>query len=231
MIDVFKTIKIEILKQFYNRGISLDGFFFSRKQCQEYFKNMTNNSSLGNRPIDYATKDIKIIDLLNSVIEKYIEKDSTILELGSNCGANLNGLSKIGYTNLSGIEINQNAIDEMRTSFPGLKANVTCSELESALPKIKDNSFDLVFSMAVLLHIHPSSHSIFKDMVRISRGYICVIESERFFDNHIFPRNYKKVFEGLGCKQIMKKIVISPKTYPELNQYFGYTIRLFKKGI
>lgn len=100
------------------------------------------------------------------------------MELGCNCGVNLNGLHNVGYRRLAGIEMNANALAEMGRSFPDLEriAEISLGTLEDLLPKIPSKSVDVVFSMGVLMHVHPKSHLIFSEMVRIARRYVAIIE-------------------------------------------------------
>jgi len=220
---------VSVLQWFNEHGIWIPGVYLSMPQCQALWKSKNNELHDGNSPNDYATKSTKIVNLMWSVVSKYVHSTDSILELGSNCGVNLNGLNQFGYTNLHGIEINKNAINEMNVSFPNLKAYFINASLENGLPSLPRNTFDLVFSMAVLLHIHPSSNHIFKDIVRVSKKYILTIEGEEYNCKYVFPRNYKRVFEQLECIQI-EQIIITKETHPELKQYWGYTLRLFEKN-
>jgi len=53
------------------------------------------------------------------------------------------------------------------------------------------------------MHIHPSgADSLFRNMARISRRYVCTIENETARTVYIFPRNYREIFESLGMKEI-----------------------------
>ena len=67
------------------------------------------------------------------------------------------------------------------------------------IKKIPDNSFDVVFSIAVLIHIDPEFFSFFADMVRISKKYIAIFTAE---NGAPFPYNFRKIFTDLGCKEI-----------------------------
>ena len=211
---------ISVLQWFNEHGIWIPGFYMSKGQCHTLWKNQTNESINGNRPENYAHKDLSMIKCMVDCIEPYMQKNYSILELGSNCGVNLNLLSSHDYSNLNGIEINPFAIEEMRKSFPLLKANIANISLEDGLKHIPESSFDLVFSMAVLIHIHPCSNFIFDEIARISKKYLCIVEGENFNCKYIFPRNYKRVFESRGYEQIK---------YIEKMPDANYTLRLFKK--
>jgi len=222
--NIDKRINTFISKAFLQRmhenGMTLPFYFKTKDGCQEHWKLKSNELHDGNRPIDYAMKDTSMVEAFSFAISPYIDKDSSILELGSNCGVNLNHLFVLGYTDLYGIEINPIAILQMKQSFHELNANIFNSSLEEALPAIPNNSYDLIFSMAVLLHIHPDSNFIFNEIARISRKYICTIEGENSYCPWCFPRNYKRIFESRRFKQIFE-IEKMPKA--------SYTMRIFKK--
>ena len=209
------------LQRMHENESTLPFYFKTKVGCQEHWKAKSNELHDGNRPIDYAMKDIMMVAMFSSVLGHYIERNSSILELGSNCGVNLNYLSNVEYTYLSGIEINKNAIAQMKQSFPELKATIFNSSLEEQLISILDNSYDFVFSMAVLLHIHPDSNFIFDEIARISRRYVCTIEGENNYCPWCFPRNYKRVFENHGFKQAF--MIESMPSKPT------YTMRVFRK--
>ena len=73
---------------------------------------------------------------------------------------------------------------------------------EDIIGKFEDNEFDIVFTMAVLEHIHTDSEWIFTEMARITKTHLITIEDERGISWRHFPRDYKKVFEQLGLVQI-----------------------------
>lgn len=75
--------------------------------------------------------------------------------------------------------------------------------------------------MAVLEHIHFDSDWIFAELVRIA-PLIITIEDEVDISTRHFPRNYQKVFEPLG----MRQVDFDPNV-PGLHDYFKY--RAFRR--
>ena len=120
----------------------------------------------------------------------------------------------LGYKKLNGIEINPVAIQQMLTSFPRLEKAVSISNTDvfSGLKAMKDKSFDLVFTMGVAMHIHPSDNEIFKEMIRVGRKFVCTFEPESANSNYVFSRNYDRVFSKLGAKQIKSSVFRSDLT-------------------
>lgn len=144
-------------------------------------------------------------DTLVNIIERLpMDKAARILEIGCNAGRNLEGLRLAGYENLWGIEISERAIELMRRHYPGLNhAKIRIAPVENVIEDGVSDFFNLVFTMAVLQHIHPSSEWVFAEMARITR-FLITIEDEYTRGWRHKPRNYERVFSKLGMEQIGK---------------------------
>lgn len=212
---------IEKIRHIYNR---LTYNPKTRSELHEYWKKPKDSDSFNN-PHRYLTRSDRSIFLVE-LFNKYFNKDGIILEIGCNVGRNLNYLFENGYTNLSGIEINEKAVELLKETYPEMAsvANIYNNPVEEVIKELKENQYDVVFTMAVLEHIHTDSEWIFQEMVRISSKYIVTIEDENGYSDRHFPRNYKEIFEPLGMKEIE---VITCKDIPGLgNDFFA---RVFKK--
>ena len=118
---------------------------------------------------------------------KDIPKTAKILEVGCNIGYNLKSLRDLGFSNLHGIDISPYAVEEANKTFPFLKVSEG-SALE--LPFL-DNSFDVIFTCGVLIHIHPNElKTVMKEINRCSSKYILGNECCNF--DKIEPTNYGK---------------------------------------
>lgn len=183
-----------------------------------------------NNPYDYAHKDPAIVDFLHGFWQPDVATSDRVLELGCNAGGNLSRLRELGYRNLAGIDINPLALDTLRREHPDLAADaeLTLGEFEQVLPTLPAGSADCVFTMAVGIHIHPASHMVFREMARIAGRHVCVLESEVANGRYTFARNYKRIFERLGCTQIREERV-DRRSHPEVSRdYDGYVARLFR---
>ncbi|MDP2943351.1 MAG: class I SAM-dependent methyltransferase, partial [Candidatus Omnitrophota bacterium] len=180
-----------------------------------------------NIPSEYLKDKERSIFLLN-LAKRYIEEGQKVLEIGCNVGRNLNELFLSGFYDLSGVEISKNAVEMMRKAYPDMagKIKIYNGAVESFIEDFKDNSFDLVFTMAVLEHIPTESEFIFSHMARIAKKNLITIEDERGLSWRHFPRNYKKIFEKLGLKQI-QEISLRDVRVPGLSADF--VARVFKK--
>lgn len=138
---------------------------------------------------------------LVGLLQKYVPTEGSLLELGCNVGRNLNEAYQAGYSNLEGIDINPEAVQILKQSYPNMAkvATIHVGPIEDHLRSIGNK--ECIFTVAVLLHIHPTSDWIFAEMAKRVKTLI-VIEGESGAGWRHFPRNYKKIFENLGMRQV-----------------------------
>lgn len=202
-------------------------WIWSSEECRDFWA-ARDHAGTGNEPAAYGGKSMAIVDAMDAFWSPDVQPGQSVLEIGCNAGANLDALRVKGFGDLAGVEISGDALDELAQRFPELNGAATLHHgpAEDVLPRLPDDSVDVVFTMAVLLHIHPSSHAVLEHMVRIARRHVCVVEAEHVICAYIFPRNYKQVFERLGCEQIREE-AITRRTHPDVaDGYLGYTARL-----
>lgn len=148
---------------------------------------------------------------------KYVKKDpARVLEFGSNSGPKLflHAKQNVGCE-FVGVDLNQKAVDLgnkiARDANLGnlrlIKVNITDNQELSKL--FRPNEFDLVFSFATLLCIHPKDiRGVIDAMVKLARNEIIIVEQHRsnflsyLFKNGLpvpfqptFSRNYKRLVE------------------------------------
>ena len=190
----------------------------SQQGLHEYWKHPTAE----NLPKKYLSSKRKDRSLfLISILEALkVKKDASILEIGCNSGRNLMYLWKAGYRNLAGIEINPDAVDLMRQKLPYLDANVMVGPAEELLWGIKRP--DVIFTVAVLVHIHPDGDFIFELMKDKTKKYIVTLEDEVSNKDRHIRRNYQDVFERLGMRQVYYSSAVP-------GMHVSYCARAFKK--
>lgn len=110
----------------------------------------------------------------------------------------------------------------MRETYPDLHAMVKIFNVpvEDCIKSIEPESYDLVFSMAVLLHIHPDSEWIFDEMCRIAKTNVVIIEAQSQRNYKTFQRDYRSEFTRRGLTEVFSE------TTPMLA---GYTTYVFRK--
>jgi SAM-dependent methyltransferase len=175
----------------------------SREAVHQSFRN-PDVSNLPETYLDSVAANQPPSQFLVDTVKKLVDTDCRILEIGCNVGRNLNCLFKNGYYNLTGIEINEKAVQLLKQAYPEMAAEsqVIVAPVEEVIRQFGDGEFDLVFTLATLMHIHPSSEWIFREIVRITKMYVVTIENESDGSWRAFPRNYKTVFERLGMRQV-----------------------------
>ena len=193
----------------------------SRKELLNFWK----NPSTDNLPEQYLKGKERTLFLVK-LVNKYCRKSFSVLEIGCNIGRNLYYLRKSGFNKLSGIEPNIKAIQLMRKKFEDTYKSIKLFKypVESKIKKFNNSQLDLIFTMAVLEHIHPDSEWIFREMARVAGKYLITIENEKHYHWRTFVRNYKKIFEKLGFVQIEE---INCREIDGLGE--TYFARVFKK--
>lgn len=152
-----------------------------------------------NQPKDYLLPT-KRSEYLYHKIKNVVPRHAKILELGCNVGRNLAYLRDKGFSNLTGVEINHDAIALGTQNGNFGYINIVESSIEDYFKPLRPG-FDLIFTMAVLEHLHPKTLRLFKDITRSTR-YVVTIEDEITESFQHTPRNYKAIFENFGMKQI-----------------------------
>lgn len=95
---------------------------------------------------------------------------ATALEVGCNVGGNLRWLADaLGPENVAGIDVNERALGTLRERLPGVDARKAVAR---ALP-FEDGSFDLAFTMGVLIH-QPTEdlRDVMAEIVRCSQRWV-----------------------------------------------------------
>lgn len=110
---------------------------------------------------------------LNKRFVGELDRDSKILEVGSNVGNQLRALQAMGFKNLYGIELQPYAVEQSKKWTHGINI-VQGSAFD--IP-FKDVWFDVVFTSGVLIHIHLDDLSkVMREIHRCSRAYIWGME-------------------------------------------------------
>jgi len=107
------------------------------------------------------------LDIFKSFLDK-IPRDSTILEIGCSRGQTTKILKDMGFHKITGIDINQSAIQQARCDFPEL--TFIHKSVEDCIFML---NFDLVITSGVLIHIHPDDLPKVIDKIKsLSNKYI-----------------------------------------------------------
>lgn len=130
---------------------------------------------------------------------------ATALEVGCNLGGNLQWVAKeLGHDAVTGIDVNEKALVELRRRIPGVNAvHGRARDLPFA-----DRSFDLTYTMGVLIHQAPDElPDAMREVVRCSARYVMCMEyyaeSEeevpyRGHEGALYRRDYGSLYEQLA---------------------------------
>ncbi len=139
------------------------------------------------------------LEINNSMIG-HLPKDIKILEVGCNSGMQLNGLQRMGFKDLYGIELQTHAAELAKEYTKNI--NIICGS-GFDLP-FKDGYFDLVCTNGVLIHISPADlPKIMDEMYRCSKKYIWGFEyyaaniteiNYRDHENYLWKADYAAMF-------------------------------------
>lgn len=141
--------------------------------------------------------------MMRSVEHRFPNKDAAILEFGCNTGRCLAALHRMGYKNLTGIELSQKAIDLGRKSFPDemkhiFIINAALEDVVKTLPQ-----FQVIYGVGVLMHIPHEFDWVVPELVSKSDYLFMTSENEEDEDGYFkWARNYKNVIEPLGWAQV-----------------------------
>lgn len=150
------------------------------------------------------------------VLERHLDRDARVLELGCSSGRHLSHLHDHGFTDLSGIELNPDAVDVMAEHFPDLAdaAAVHVGAIEDLVGEFADGAFDAVYSVETLQHIHPDAEWVFPELARITDDLLVTVENEGEDGegvNHVSDdvvlhyRDWNAVFTGCGLVEVASR--------------------------
>ncbi|WP_135664525.1 class I SAM-dependent methyltransferase [Halorhabdus rudnickae] len=162
----------------------------------------------------------EVSETLASVLEYYANEDASILELGCGSGRHLAHLLDAGYTDLAGIDINDDSFEVMADEYPRLAEEGTflSGAIEDLLPEYPENAYDVVYSVETLQHVHPDDAWVFEELTRITGDLLITAENEgnrpnrgpdaddvSYVDDEfpLFHRDWKAVFTDLGLAQLL----------------------------
>ena len=137
---------------------------------------------------------------INTSLLHGVSKEASFLEIGCNAGNQLLLLKQMGWSNLSGLELQPYALEIARSRLPDATLKQG-SVLEIPWP---DSAVDVVFTSVVLIHIAPQDLPRAMDEIhRTSRRYIWGLEyyapqvTEIAYRNHnslLWKMDYARLF-------------------------------------
>jgi pseudaminic acid biosynthesis-associated methylase len=138
----------------------------------------------GNFGREYTDRNPHTVEELNSIYQKRygitrsmmntsfignLPKNTKILEVGCNIGVQLQSLQQMGFNHLTGIELQHYAVKIANK----INSNINILEGSAFELPFSNNSFGLIFTSGVLIHISPEDiNYVIDEMYRCSKRYI-----------------------------------------------------------
>ena len=155
-------------------------------------------------------------EAVRELLERFVGRDAAVLELGCSSGRHLAHLHEHGFTDLTGIEINDDAFDVMDEVYPDLARHGSfyLGAIEDLVETFECGRFDAVYSVETLQHIHPDAEWVFEELCRMTDNLVITVENEGDRDaseggvnyvNDEFPlyyRNWNRIFTALGFHEV-----------------------------
>ena len=186
--------------------------FWKTKYSQEYIKKNSN-----------FNRDLPIRGWRE--ILKNVNAPNNILEFGANVGRNIEALSHIyPEAEKTAIELSADASKILRNRYKDLNV-INQSILES---KITNNSFDLSFTMGVLIHIHPNDLKQNLEKVILSSNRYVVIGE--YFNRTPVSLTYQGEEEKLFKRDFGKFALENFSDKIELREYGFLWGHLYDEG-
>jgi len=152
-------------------------------------------------------------ELVRSLLADTVGRDASVLEVGCSSGRHLAALAEAGFTDLTGVDVNDDALDVLAETYEELAATGTfhAKALESYLPEVDDDAFDAVFSVETLQHIHPDAEWVFEELARVTGDCLVTVENESGpagtvnevrEELPLYYRDWEAVFTDLGFEAV-----------------------------
>ena len=114
----------------------------------------------------------------------------------------------MGYSNLFGVDINNLAIEKMKTTFQSINTkNIFHENAESYLLKTESNFFDAVYTYGATVELIPPTFPIVNEICRVSKKFVIFLIEE---DGHAYPRFWRYEFKKNNMNLIYSKNFFGP---------------------
>ena len=132
-------------------------------------------------------------------VNEIVPRDASLLELGCNCGSDLNILAADGFCDLSGMDASSRALHLFEMSYPETYALVRPRHdlFQRYLMSMSSLDVDYTYSNGATIELVHPSFPIVREICRVTRIGVILDLSER---HQGFPRDYRKQFARSGFK-------------------------------
>jgi len=150
---------------------------------------------------------------VRALLTEGVGREASVLEVGCSSGRHLAALHEAGFTDLTGVDVNADALDVLAETYEELAetGEFHAASLESYLPDLEDDAFDAVFSVETLQHIHPDAEWVFEELARVTGDMLVTVENESGPAGTVnevteslplYYRDWERVFTDLGLRAV-----------------------------
>lgn len=145
-----------------------------------------------------------------------IPKNAKILDIGCNYGSLINNLYNLGYKNISGSDINQNAVVAGKKNYKEISSNLYIQK-DNTLPFF-DESFDIILMFDVIEHISDIKNFLKEDVYRVlKKEGMFIFQTPNkpmnilwvYLDNHSFKIKWWEEHCSLQTFWSLKKLLVN----------------------
>ncbi len=111
-----------------------------------------------------------------------IPKDARILDVGCNHGSLIFNLSKLGYGNVEGVDVNGDAIEKGKQTYPEISEKI--SRQEPGILCAQDQQYDVVLMFDVIEHVPDINRFLNDEVFRVlKKGGTFIFQTPNKFIN------------------------------------------------
>ncbi len=204
-----------IVRWTYRGFMSIIGFLVGTKFEERRWASQSSSYASGSTTLNHPHRGFLV-----AKISKF-RKIKNLLEVGCGDGPNLYLLSeKFPEADLSGVDINKWSVkngNEWLKQEGKLNVKLSVGKADD-LESFLNDSFDIVFTDAVLMYIGPDKiRKVVNDMVRIARRRIYFVEWHSFDSQNslgVYERHWRRNYEAL-LKELIPENNVNVSKLPE----------------
>ena len=143
------------------------------------------------------THRTRLVDKINELVPK----DASLVELGCNCGSDMDILRRDGYHHITGVDAGGAALELFQREYPVTyaKAQPRHDLFQRYLMRMPSASCDYVYSNGATIELVHPSFPIVAEICRVARTGVLLDLSER---HQGYPRDYTKQFAKHGFARV-----------------------------
>ncbi|MCG3777301.1 MAG: hypothetical protein JW395_4179 [Nitrospira sp.] len=156
------------------------------------------DTGIGWDPVNYLhTYRTRLVEKINEIVPK----DASLVELGCNCGSDMNILVRDGYIHITGVDAGGRALEMFKREYPETYtvAMPRHDLFQRFLLGMATGSCDYIYSNGATIELVHPSFPLVNQICRVAKKGVLLDLSER---HQGYPRNYSEQFAKHGFAQV-----------------------------